>query len=409
MRHTVYYILLLLCIALPITDKDKKAKQLYVQGRELRSTGDTYSAMQCFLEAIETGSTDTIMGRVYANIANICRGAEEHSLALAYYQKSAYYFLLNGDTLNYNYALNNQAWEWAVTEQKDSALYILNQINGNPVHNKQWETYAALYYSLHQYDSAQVYLDSLLSQGYDEVYGKLLKAQIFYQQGILDSAIYYAQVVYNQTVALSDKDNALYIIMNGDTTLSNEQILSLASERADIEKQIEEQGRNLSQSLVLLQQERKPNKSLGKWLIAILSFFLISLLCAGAVVYYRRYMRYSRISSKRYAEIERYAEILRDSRTLLTDISWNDYSQLCNFINQRFYLIIDKLQSMTSLTENEVRLCVLVLIRIPQKQMADMLNYSPSSIGRIKDNTAHKFGIKGGQLRQFMIDLIVKE
>jgi hypothetical protein len=35
---------------------------------------------------------------------------------------------------------------------------------------------------------------------------------------------------------------------------------------------------------------------------------------------------------------------------------------------------------------------------LSHKQIAEMLNCSPKSIGKLKDLTAHKLGVSGGQL-----------
>jgi DNA-binding NarL/FixJ family response regulator len=55
--------------------------------------------------------------------------------------------------------------------------------------------------------------------------------------------------------------------------------------------------------------------------------------------------------------------------------------------------------SRQGLNEQDVRLCVLVLIGLPHKQIAEMLPCSPKSIGKLKDLTARKLGVSGGRLQ----------
>jgi DNA-binding NarL/FixJ family response regulator len=54
------------------------------------------------------------------------------------------------------------------------------------------------------------------------------------------------------------------------------------------------------------------------------------------------------------------------------------------------------------LNEQDIRLCVLVLLGLSHKEIADMLNCSHKSIGKFKDLTAKKLGISGGQLQEIL-------
>lgn len=49
-------------------------------------------------------------------------------------------------------------------------------------------------------------------------------------------------------------------------------------------------------------------------------------------------------------------------------------------------------------------MCVLVLIGLSHRQIADLMNCSPKSIGKLKDLTAHKMNVSGGQLRDRLIE-----
>lgn len=98
----------------------------YEQGKELRAQGEPQEAMALFLKAVHSSMTDEILlGRVYSNMANICRQANEHALAGYVYALSAEHFAASGDDLAYAYALNNMAWEQAAQAHKDSALLLV--------------------------------------------------------------------------------------------------------------------------------------------------------------------------------------------------------------------------------------------------------------------------------------------
>ena len=138
------------------------ARTYYEQGRALREKGEITQAMQAFIKAAQSGTKDeALLGRVYSNIANMCRQANEHSKAFYVYTLSAEHFAASGDTLAYAYALNNMAWEQAVMGHKDSALlYIDAAIQcypASPLTEKVLESHAAACLFAQEYDSVLIY------------------------------------------------------------------------------------------------------------------------------------------------------------------------------------------------------------------------------------------------------------
>ena len=100
---------------------------LYQNGKALREEGKQVEAMQCFIEAAHSGTDDeALLGRVYSNMANMCRQANDHETAYEVYEMSAAHFRKTGDTLTYAYALNNMAWELAAAGKKEEALRLVD-------------------------------------------------------------------------------------------------------------------------------------------------------------------------------------------------------------------------------------------------------------------------------------------
>ena len=92
---------------------------LYQNGKALREEGKQVEAMQAFIEAAHSGTDDeALLGRVWSNMANMCRQANDHETAFEVYALSAEHFRKANDTLAYAYALNNMAWEHAVMGNK---------------------------------------------------------------------------------------------------------------------------------------------------------------------------------------------------------------------------------------------------------------------------------------------------
>ena len=57
------------------------------------------------------------------------------------------------------------------------------------------------------------------------------------------------------------------------------------------------------------------------------------------------------------------------------------------------------------MNEQDIRICILALLGLTHKQMAEMLHCSPKSIGKLKDITARKLSVSGGNLHDKLLDL----
>ena len=57
--------------------------------------------------------------------------------------------------------------------------------------------------------------------------------------------------------------------------------------------------------------------------------------------------------------------------------------------------------------EQDIRISILTLIGMSHKEIADLLNCSPKSIGKQKDLTARKIGVSGGSLQAKVINLAI--
>ena len=79
-------------------------------------------------------------------------------------------------------------------------------------------------------------------------------------------------------------------------------------------------------------------------------------------------------------------------------MEWNDYEAFCRQVDEHLNNLASKLQ-VKGLNEQDVRMCVLVLLGLSHRETADMLNCSPKSVGKLKDITARKLGTSGGRLQ----------
>ena len=409
----------------------------YHYGRLLRAKEDPVSAMQVFIDATHSRTHDYhILGRVYSNMGSICHLAGDYPLSYDMYEKSANMFLLNGDSLLYFYGLNNMAFELAEQGKKEETLALLSSIeeqcSDKHIYVKICETKAKLYLNINKYDSVLWAINHLHSLGYHQPTGYVLQARAFEYSGQIDSALYYAQKVLTLPDASEqNKYNMLYILLNYDSTLDNEEIIALSAQRSDIETDVLIPLHNQwAMAVQLLEQDltRKPDL---RWLYAI----ILTLFVIGVCIYIYMYRKHKRqelltqkidileqatsaIQEKHLELTERYStdlnrienEINSRCTMLQTDenikkiLAWKNYKKMCNIVDKQFYLLATKLRDKRSLKETEVRICILTLLNCGSEQMAVLLYKSPTSIGTLKRRVAKKLGTTSGEMRTYLIE-----
>ena len=381
----------------------------YEQGKELRAQGEPQEAMALFLKAVHSSMTDEILlGRVYSNMANICRQANEHALAGYVYALSAEHFAASGDDLAYAYALNNMAWEQAAQAHKDSALLLVAEAVRiyplSPLTDKVIETRAAACLFAQEYDSVLYYT---LPPAND--YLVMLRAQAYSYMQMSDSAIYYAQILLPRIDNPFYLDDIYYILTHDDLSADAETIRQLSSERADVQKTIEQRHGKLMLAVQLLAQNLYPARTDWRLITESTLIFLVclSVLVFGIITIFERRKLYDERTehdSTRRKEMDQSLHLLRESADLKQELAWSDYNAFRHQTDKLFHGLATTLEQQ-GLNEQDIRICVLVLIGLSHKQIAAILPCSQKSIGKLKDLTARKLGVSGGQLREKLNDL----
>ncbi len=415
MKRIVYILIFacgILCTSCSSKPSSEQVQMWYTEGRDLREQGEPAKAMEVLLKAAHSGTDDeSLRGRVYSNIAGMCRQANEHELAYQVYTFSAEHFAASKDELAYAYALNNMAWERAVIGYKDSALALISAAESvyplYPLTDKVIETRAAACLFAEEYDSVLYYT---LPPAND--YLMMLRAQAYSYLQVNDSATWYAQILLTRTDDPFFLDDLYYILTHNDTTADAQTIRDLSSERADVQKAIEHRYGKLMQAVQLLRDDLSSRPTDWK---AILELGLIGLLCLTAavmgimtIIERRRLFRsWQEHEHARQEDYEQSIKLLNETDDLKQELQWNDYPAFCHQIDRLFHGLASTLQN-EGLNEQDVRMCVLVLIGLSHKQIASMLPCSVKSIGKLKDLTARKLGVPGGQLKKRLTALIIR-
>lgn len=387
--------------------------------------------MRCFINATHSRTRDYhILGRVYSNMGDLCHLAGDFQLSYDMFEKSANCFLENKDTLSYYFLLNDMAFELAEQGKKEEALFIVDNIRANitdaDIDVKIWETRAILYREVCQYDSTIYYARKVLDRYYSDAPMLLATAQAYYFLAQYDSALVYANKVLATSNFYGDLYNALYIISHEDSTLTKEEILQLTSQREDIRfEEYEPTKEQLSRAVQLLEADinRKPD---WRWLYLLIAVALF--VCSSLVLIHlwRKRKLHQKISeeiefkqnqidtlSQRQEEhhlqlleeIEAVCAQLNESENWKKELRWNNYSEMCEVVNLRLFGFVSHLSSFC-LSEKEVRLCILILLKAGTEKMVDSIPYAKSGLGKFKLTTARKLGTTTREMRAFLLNLL---
>jgi len=391
---------------------DEFAHACYHYGRLLRTQDDPVSAMQAFINATRSPSTDFhILGRIYSNIGDMCHRAEEFQLSYDMFEKSADMYLRNGDTLFYYYGLNNMAFELAEQGKKEETLALLDEIetnaNSRDLISVLLETKAELYLKCKQYDSTIIYAHCALSGENPPLVSYIQIAQAFSYLGERDSATYYANIVLAKTDEPYFVNNALYILTNDDATKDADAIRETAADRADAQKIIESKRARLAQALQWMELDlnRVPKKKPV--------YPIVIVACALSVVVImvvrnrkRKHQMQNQILSihNKHAE-EIVASIKKhiDVNDLNNTLHWKNYEAMRSDADLYMGGMVSKLEAH-SLNETEIRFCILTVLDFPLKQIADTIHYSyPSGIKTLKKRTSDKLKTTPTELKSYLL------
>ena len=392
------------------------ARACYYYGRLLRNNDDPVAAMQVFINATHTNTRDYhILARTYSNMGNLCHLGSEYALSAKMYELSARKWLSVKDTLNYQFAQYRVAFEYASLIKEDTCLRILKSIEDNYVQDSLLRsccllTRAELCLRNSQYDSTIHYAHQALSYQKTMSTALIQLAQAFSYLGEKDSATYYADIVTHTTKDLFELNNALYILTNDDETTSKAAIRQVAADRADVQKLLEIRQGKLSQATQLLEQDLTRKPDWRWWLIAVLiTFFGIISFVSLRIWRKRKQMLEMRVETMANNHIDDIITSIKqhiDITDLNHTLHWKDYASMKLDADLYMGSIVSKLETY-KLNEVEIRFCILTILDMSLKQIADNIHYGyPSGIKTLKKRTAVKLGTTPPNLKEFLFKMM---
>ena len=133
---------------------------------------------------------------------------------------------------------------------------------------------------------------------------------------------------------------------------------------------------------------------------------LVGLAIASAIIFFFVKRRPAPVYAVTREELERNIELVLSQGSVKVTLNWQDYNRFCGTANAYLYSVVDKLQAKEAqLSEQDIRFCVLVLLDLPAKEIADIMRLSPNSISNKKTRTAQKLGTTAASLQETLITI----
>ena len=86
---------------------------------------------------------------------------------------------------------------------------------------------------------------------------------------------------------------------------------------------------------------------------------------------------------------------------------WQDYKKLREFANSHFDNMFYRLEDAYHLSEQEMKICLMVLLEYSNKQMAEILFVQPNTISKAKSKIAKQLNTSSAELRASLLDILV--
>lgn len=431
-----------------ITPYAKLARAYYYRGRMHRAARRYPQAMHDFAQARHHFTRRTppaLQGRTAANIAYLCALQGNDSLARVYYTEALDWFGQARDTSRMAYTLLDLGGVELRSGHPDRSLHYCRQVlplaQDSMLHGYVLQDMGQAYYKLGQLDSSLHYMAQALHYPYETNnmgIRYLSMAYCYYDWQMLDSAAVYAQKAIDNTTDPNVHYSAYYMLIDWAHATDPSRVKLYSHKRADAGRLLKDRYGALTTavSIIPLELAERENIHLKKWQGV---WVLALLLCAGGACYLLARMKHRerqsrltyeqettrlqqahehRLQEERHLqeqrrqqekEQERQGRLERFVQTvnLRNPHLWKDWARLrreTDLCLNGFFMQLEK--AYPQLSEQEMRLCLLTLLDYPYDDIANLINKSPESIGKMKQRLATKIGTSPKEMKWYLLHLV---
>ena len=402
-----------------LTHRTEKAKALYYLGRNYSVKGEDAAAVDYYIEADRLEPDDArLRGRLYGNMAYICARQNKDSLAVVFREGAMHYFAESFDTLKLYSAMLENVFSLCKMQNFSNADSILKIIYGSGISDSVFcgrinMIGAYYYYSIDQYDSALVLLDTSreVVNKSDIEFRNSLYSLIYLQTGETSKSVNLSEWIVNNSNNPAYLSSAYYVLREDARKRGDiDAVAEYDSQRKDVldSSFVAESSRIVAINKLENYIEHKDDIS-SAYIYLIL--FVIVICAFGMYILLYEITSIKKKQQTRLKEKEIINE--RMSKIGESDIEelfhWNNEEKFYNDTNKYLYGMGEKLKSsFPNITHKDLQFCALIIMNVKLNYAAYILRLSPGGIKNVKQRLSHKLGTQSSQIHSFLLELLLK-
>ena len=406
--------------------RDKLAKAYYLMGRNMDDYHHHYAdAADFYIQADRLNTRDHILrGRINSCMGFICKQDSCFEEACKFYERSSRAFKEAGNDWYYAHNLLNIAEQYVNLKEYNKADSILQMANNYDIDSAYYarimDIQALSCFNQKQYDLALMYL--LTVKNYPRpiearCYSYMKIIQIYARQDKYQMATKYANYIILNTTNPNYKTNAYYVLLKEAEFGNNlKKLAEYSYLRKDEDRKIHDNAECYAQA----------SSKLKSYILNPNPYGVINLCFAGAIILFLILVVFAYIIYKRHQSVSRKNEemvysqeeqriakrklferkIFDHSVYFLQPNIWKDTNKLREQANIYCGNIFYRLEETYHLSEQEIKICLMVLLDLSREQMANYLYVQPNTISKAKNKIAKQLGTSSAQLREFLITFL---
>lgn len=406
--------------------RDKLAKAYYLMGRNMDDYHHHYAdAADFYIQADRLNTRDHILrGRINSCMGFICKQDSCFEEALVFYERANIAFAKTDNQKRYANGLLSIAEQYVNLREYNKADSILQIANNYDIdstyHAMLIETRGLYFFALQQYDSALTYflrIENFPRPLEARCYSYMKIMQIYNQMHDYSNAIEYAKYIILHSSNPNYRLNAYYHLIDYAKMHDDMELLTNYShERDDENRKVQDNAECYAQA----------SSKLKSYILNPNPYGVINLCFAGAIILFLILVVFAYIIYKRHQSVSRKNEemvysqeeqriakrklferkIFDHSVYFLQPNIWKDTNKLREQANIYCGNIFYRLEETYYFSEQEMKICLMVLLEFPREQMANYLYVQPNTISKAKGKIAKILGTTSSDLRNFLIDFL---
>lgn len=161
------------------------------------------------------------------------------------------------------------------------------------------------------------------------------------------------------------------------------------------------------------------------WRITLLCLLVVTIILLAIMAYRRKVLKREshhfsiqkdafhkqQVSKNEQAlkQFEQRCDAIRHSSNIKQDLCWGNYEEMCHIVNQNLNFLPNKIKASGDFSEREIRLCILVALDFSYIDIANLLPYALSGVGKLKFTTAKKLGTTVRDMRKTLLKMAILE